>query len=107
MKVICVNGHIYNFEDYSVHEDDWELEKLSKIRCPDCRQKVELYLSINDKPITKEIIIADADNSDYVHSERFETTFKSEYYVHNIFTERTWSGKVKITIEPYEENKHD
>ena len=107
MKVICINGHVHDFEDYSVHEDDWELSKLLRTRCPDCHQKVELYLSMNNKPLTKEVIIADADGSDYIHGERFETTFDSEHHSHNIFTERTWLGKVKITIEPYEENKHD
>lgn len=49
----------------------------------------------------KEIIIAEADNSDYVHGGVYETAFSDEKYNYEsiIGTRRRWKGKVKITIE--------
>ncbi len=99
MFVICKNGHVNKPENYTVHEDDWTIEKLSKIHCPDCHDKVELYLCMEPVAMIKEEIIAYADNEDYIHADHFETSFEGERFIHNIFTKRTWNGKVKITIE--------
>jgi hypothetical protein len=53
----------------------------------------------------KEEIIAEADNSDYIHGEDkdgnllYETNFETGIHVNTIFTRKRWNGKVKITIE--------
>ena len=47
----------------------------------------------------KEVIYAEGDNTDYLHGEKYETEFDSDGYLHTIFTEKRWAGKVKITIE--------
>lgn len=47
----------------------------------------------------KEIIIAEADNSDYLHGEMYETSFDTDTHSNSIFTKKRWKGKVKITIE--------
>ena len=47
----------------------------------------------------KEIIIAKADNSDYLHGDLYETSFETDTYDNTIFTKKRWKGKVKITIE--------
>ena len=51
--------------------------------------------------ITKEEIIANADNSDYIHGEVYETQFNDELnnYSNFIGTNYRWTGKVRITIE--------
>lgn len=55
--------------------------------------------------VKKEVIIMDADDSDYIHGECFETTFDDEknYYSSIIGTQYRWKGKVKITIEQLNE----
>ena len=56
----------------------------------------------------KEEIIAEADNSDYLHGNLYQTDFEHENYSSTIFTKKRWKGKVKITIEEIEkENKDD
>ncbi len=52
--------------------------------------------------VKKETIIAEGDNSDYIHNELYETEFESKNYLHTIFTKKRWNGKVKITIEELE-----
>ena len=53
----------------------------------------------------KEEINAEADNSDYIHSEDsdgnplYETSFDIGTHTNTVFTKNRWSGKVKITIE--------
>ena len=53
----------------------------------------------------KEQIIAEADNSDYIHGEDsngkplYETSFDTENHSNTIFTKKRWKGKVRITIE--------
>lgn len=51
----------------------------------------------------RETIVAEADNSDYVHGELYETTFSTDTHDNVIFTKKRWNGKVKITIEPVKE----
>lgn len=57
------------------------------------------------KTTLKEEIIAEADNSDYIHgedeegNELYETSFETKNHNNTIFTKKRWSGKVKITIE--------
>lgn len=54
--------------------------------------------------LKKEVIFAEADNSDYRHGEVIETEFEDEehHYASIIGTQKRWSGKVKITIEQVE-----
>ncbi len=53
----------------------------------------------------KEVIIAEGDNSDYIHGEDsegnplYETSFETKNHRNTIFTKKRWKGKVKITIE--------
>ena len=54
----------------------------------------------------KEIIIAEADNSDYLHGELYETSFDTEHHSNCIFTKKRWKGKVKITIESLYSQSH-
>lgn len=51
----------------------------------------------------KEVIIAEADNSDYIHGDGYETTFGTKHYDNIISTQYRWKGKVKITIEQLDE----
>ena len=52
-----------------------------------------------------EEIIAEGDNSDYIHGEDeegkglYETSFETKTHSNTIFTKKRWKGKVKITIE--------
>lgn len=56
--------------------------------------------------VTKEVIYAEGDGSDYLHSELYETAFDSDNFRHTIFTKNRWKGKVKITIEKLKEMKN-
>ena len=53
----------------------------------------------------KEEIIAEGDNSDYIHGEDseghvlYETSFETKTHTHTIFTKKRWKGKIKITID--------
>ena len=53
----------------------------------------------------KEIIIAEADDSDYIHGQDsdgnslYETSFDTKTHNNIIFTRKCWTGKVKIIIE--------
>ena len=55
--------------------------------------------------VKKEEMIAEADNSDYIHGENekgeplYETSFETKTHSNTIFTKKRWKGKVKITIE--------
>ena len=50
----------------------------------------------------KEIIIADADGSRYIHGEGYQVGFDFDKWYTEISTRYSWKGKVKITIEPYD-----
>jgi len=33
---VCSEGHEYRASELSAHSQDWNLEEISKMRCPDC-----------------------------------------------------------------------
>ena len=59
------------------------------------------------KQVQKEVIIADADGSEYRHGECFETTFSDDKHNYDsiLGTQYLWKGKVKITIEQFHDLK--
>lgn len=59
-----------------------------------------------DTVVMKEIIMAEGDNTDYIHGELYETSFETGSHINTIFTKNRWKGKVKITIEKLKEVKN-
>jgi len=76
------------------------LDKRIHAECPDCGWEADDEFDRYFMP-DKEVIIAEADGSRYIHGEVYEITFYNEeaHYDSIIGVKYSWKGPVKITIE--------
>ena len=80
-------------------------QEIRHIHCLDCDKNglnPQVCTTCKCVNTNKEEIFANADNSDYIHGETFETHFIhiEQNYESIIGTQKRWNGTVKITIEP-------
>jgi len=68
--------------------------------CKNCGFETDDEFDYYHQP-EKEVLIADADGSRYIHGEGYQVGFDFERWYTEISTRYSWEGKVKITIEPY------
>lgn len=77
-----------------------DLDKRVCAECPNCGWEADDEFDEYFMP-KKEVLIAEADGSRYIHGGGYEVNFDFENWYTSISTKYSWKGPVKITIESH------